>query len=160
GAAHVGRASVRRTRSQRVPLGADDARPFTPGRAGERVNPPMSAPRFHQMLVSPRIGGGEKLALEIHRYLEPRSPRARRLLTPARGDTERLARAQQLDFRSYRLDWLERKDRLFHLLGNGSVAAALLGAQGLLHIHSPYVFGALRPFRKTTRLKIAVHLHL
>ena len=120
----------------------------------------MSAPRFHQMLVSPRIGGGEKLALEIHRYLDSRWPGSSRLLTPAHGDTERLASAEHLDFRTYRLDWLRNKGRLFHLLGNVSVGARLLRAAGLLHIHSPFVYGALRPVLRSTGLKIVVHLHL
>lgn len=120
----------------------------------------MPTPRFHQMLVSPRIGGGEKLALEIHRHLTTKWPGSCRVLVPSDGETERLAVAEHLDFRSYRLDWLEGKGWINTGLGNASVMAKLLLADGLLHIHSPYVYRALRPFLRLTRLKVVLHLHL
>jgi glycosyltransferase involved in cell wall biosynthesis len=120
----------------------------------------MPVPRFHQVLVSPRIGGGEKLALEIHRYTTARWPGSSRLLAPANGDTEKLAVAEHLDFRSYRLDWLEKKGWLYTVLGNASFMSKLLRADGLLHIHSPYVYRALLPYLRATRLEVVLHLHL
>jgi len=116
-------------------------------------------PMIQQMLVSPRIGGGEKLGIEIHRYFTSRWPESTQLLTPAGGDTENFAVAERLAFRTYRLDWLLSRNPLLAVLGCLSVLAKL-PRNGVLHIHSPFVYRALRPVLGLTKVTVILHLHL
>ena len=119
-----------------------------------------AAPMIQQMLVSPRIGGGEKLGIEIHRYFTRRWPATTRLLTPAGGDTEDFAVAERLAFRTYRLDWLLSRNPLLAVLGCLSVLMKLPLGNGVLHIHSPFVYRALRPVLAITKVTVILHLHL
>ncbi|MGH7878659.1 MAG: hypothetical protein ACREQD_04110, partial [Candidatus Binataceae bacterium] len=54
--------------------------------------------RYHQMLVSPHVGGGAKLAMEIHRHaLASRGPVSQLLLPPG-AEAEQLARQNQFSY--------------------------------------------------------------
>ncbi len=117
--------------------------------------------RYRQMLVSPRLGGAEKLAIEIQKFLATERPGAGELLVPAAGESEKHVLAEHLQSRPYRLDRLLAKQRAVSLLANFELALKLQGsAPGILHVHSPFVYGALRPLLAFTKLRTILHLHL
>lgn len=113
------------------------------------------------MLVSHRIGGAENLAIEIHKHVNRERADSSELLVPFGGSTQELAESENLAHQSYRLDWLLRPERIPSLAANLDLYLKLFRSScGLLHIHSPYVFGALRPFLSVSRLRTILHLHL
>ncbi len=116
---------------------------------------------YHNVLVSARAGGAERLAIQIHKHVvESRGARGE-LLVPLGGETHRLVAAEGLDFRTYRMDWVRSPGRVRQLAANFELAVKLSGLRrGVLHVHSPFVYGALRPFLRVTRLKTILHLHL
>ena len=116
---------------------------------------------YHNMLVSPRLGGGEKVAIEIHRYVSAHRPGESEILVPAGGEAERAIAAESLRHRTFDLDQLVSRSRVASLMANADLSLRLLGSsRGILHVHSPFVFGALRPLRSVSRLRTILHLHL
>ncbi|MBY0527907.1 MAG: glycosyltransferase family 4 protein [Gemmataceae bacterium] len=116
---------------------------------------------YHNMLRSPRFGGAEKLAVEIHKYVAAQRPGKSKLLVPAGGDTETLARSERLDFQTFQLNWLLGPRRLPSLAANLDLLVKLRRrSQGVLHIHAPFMYGALQPFLAISGFKTVVHVHL
>jgi len=115
---------------------------------------------YHNMLVSARNGGAEQLALQIHRHVMSEHPGMGELLVPGGGATEQLVRAEGFDFQTFRLDWLRSPGYARRALANLELAVKLRNARGLLHVHSPYVYGAMQPYLAFSRLKTILHLHL
>jgi glycosyltransferase involved in cell wall biosynthesis len=117
--------------------------------------------RYHQVLVSKHLGGGEKLALQIHSALERRASGSSELLVPADGETEKYARESALRHRTYPLDALMGKG-LASLAANFELWRRLRGQglSALLHVHSPFVYGAMRPMLAMSQISTVVHLHL
>jgi glycosyltransferase involved in cell wall biosynthesis len=118
-------------------------------------------PLYHQLLVSPRIGGAEKLAVELHKYISSKRAGTSRLLVPAAGETKNLAISEHLPFDTYNWDSLMAPRRLPSLIENLHLCV-MMGTfrRGIIHIHSPFVYGALRPFLALSGLKTILHVHL
>lgn len=116
---------------------------------------------LYQMLVSQRIGGAEKLAIEIHKHASKIGIGRNKLLVPFGGSVQEFFKSESLAYQTYQLDWLLRKERIPHLAANMGLYLKLVrSSHGLLHIHSPYVFGALRPLLSISRIRTILHLHL
>lgn len=116
---------------------------------------------YHQMLVSPRLGGAEKIALALHRYIATERAGSGRLIVPRGGYTETLAREQEPAPIRYDLERLFKPGRVDSWSVNLGMSLRMAGySQGLIHIHSPFVYGAFRPFLAASRLKTILHLHL
>ena len=120
-----------------------------------------SSPLYHNVLVSPRLGGGEKVAIAIHRYAAAQRLGSSELLVPAGGESERAVAQESLQHRSYAFEKLMSPSRFASLLANADLSFKLRAAtQGVLHVHSPFVYGALRPLRSVSKLRTILHLHL
>lgn len=118
-------------------------------------------PTYYQMLVSQRIGGAEKLAVEIHKYANRIEIGSSELLVPLRGSMNELVKSENLVHKTYQLEQLLQNRRIPSLIANLDLYLKLFkSSHGLLHIHSPYVFGALRPLLCASQLRTVLHLHL
>ncbi|MGH9808801.1 MAG: hypothetical protein ACRD9W_16405, partial [Terriglobia bacterium] len=117
--------------------------------------------RYHQMLVSPYVGGGAKLAIELHSYAVATRGPVSGLLLPLGAEAERAALERRAPFTDYRLDRLMSANRLCAGLENLRLYCKLYrhGA-GTIHVHSPFVYAAARPFIGAARLKSILHIHL
>jgi glycosyltransferase involved in cell wall biosynthesis len=117
--------------------------------------------RRYQMLVSARIGGAERLAMQIHQYLAAQSAGVSELLIPAAGDAESIAIAQAMPFRTYDLHGLMNRNWWASLSANVDLFRKLrLDSKSIIHVHSPFVFGALRPLLAVCPVRVILHLHL
>src|SRR5579862_2168920 len=93
--------------------------------------------RYHQVLVSPRLGGAESLAIEIHKYLTAQGDSSE-LLVPADSDVEKRVAAESLRFRTYQFEGLLQQRRLPSLLANLDLLGKLGRAnKSVLHVHAP-----------------------
>jgi len=116
---------------------------------------------YHQMLVSSHIGGAAKLAIEIHEHAVKRYGEVSQLLLPKGGEAERLAFEKRFPYINYKLDWLQSSNRLMGSLANFHLQLKLRKhGEGIIHIHSPFVYGAISPFLFLSNLKTVLHIHL
>jgi glycosyltransferase involved in cell wall biosynthesis len=114
-----------------------------------------------QVLVSKRVGGGEKLAFAINDALNSRELGSSQLLVPAASETGQRARIDGLHFQEYPLDALMGDNRLQALGANFDIWRKLRRSRPrVLHLHSPFVYGAIRPLLGITSVKTVVHIHL
>jgi glycosyltransferase involved in cell wall biosynthesis len=117
--------------------------------------------RYNQVLVSPLIGGGARLALAIHDYVSRQRPGRSRLIIPQGGEAQALAVSERLPFVGYNLERLQGSRRFGTLY---ECLRLLLHmppyCNGVVHVHSPMVYGALLPFLRLSRCKTVVHVHL
>jgi glycosyltransferase involved in cell wall biosynthesis len=118
-------------------------------------------PFYHQMLVSPHIGGAAKLAIESHKYTVACRGPISQLLLPRGGEAEKAARDSGLPFLDYNLDGLVKSHRLTSLTANLDLYLRMAKyRRGIIHIHSPFVYGAAAPFLRISQLKKVLHIHL
>lgn len=119
------------------------------------------AVRYHQMLISPHVGGGAKLAMEIHKHaLATRGP-VSQFFVPPGGEAERSVRSAGFEFTPYRVDRLTTAGRLAGVLENLALSAkAAKHGPGIVHVHAPFVYGAARAFFKLSQLRTVLHIHL
>lgn len=117
-------------------------------------------PRYHQMLVSPHVGGGALVAMEIHRHAVASRGPVSQLLIPGGAEAERLARQNRFDFAEYRLDRLTGQSRVRMTLECLRLRRRIGGRTGIIHVHSPFVYGAARLFHRLSRLRRILHVHL
>lgn len=121
----------------------------------------MSSPRFLQMLVSPHVGGGAKLAMQLHAHAVAARGPVSRLLLPGGGEAERSAQRAGFPYTHYRVDRLSSTRRAPSLLENASLFARAPRASGaVVHVHAPFVYGAARPFFAASRVRTVLHVHL
>jgi glycosyltransferase involved in cell wall biosynthesis len=121
----------------------------------------MSAPKYLQMLVSPHVGGGAKLAMQLHAHAVAKRGAVSELLLPGGAEAERSAQSAGFPYTRYRVDRLSSQNRVVSLLENVSLLArAPRSAGAVLHVHAPFVYGAARPFFAASRLKTVLHVHL
>jgi glycosyltransferase involved in cell wall biosynthesis len=117
--------------------------------------------RYFQFLVSPHVGGGAKLAMEIHNHATSTRGPVSELLLPKGGDAERTALWGGLPFTDYRLDRLTSSSQWRSGLANLRLCAKTAKyRRGVIHVHSPFVYGAARPFFLLSCLKTVLHVHL
>lgn len=121
----------------------------------------MTQPRYFQMLVSPHVGGGAKLAMQLHAHAVGARGAVSRLLLPGGGEAERSARAAGYPYLRYRVDRLTGTGRVRSLFENASLFARVPDKRAaLVHVHAPFVYGAARPFFAASRIKTVLHVHL
>jgi glycosyltransferase involved in cell wall biosynthesis len=116
---------------------------------------------YQQMLVSPLVGGAAKLAMQMHAHIVGERGPVSRLLVPGGGDAERALVAQNFEYIRYDLDSLVSRSKPRSLLANARLALRLWPERrGILHFHSPFVYGAARPFLLATGYRRVLHVHL
>lgn len=116
---------------------------------------------FNNVLVSPHLGGAEQLAITIHRHVERARPGRAHLLVPRSGSAEAFAAENRLSFSTYSLPWLTGRRRDANLCALSEVAWRLRRSRaGLLHVHAPFVYGALRPLLSVVKVRTILHVHL
>lgn len=116
---------------------------------------------YHQMLVSPHVGGGEKLALEIHRHSIVHRGPVGQLVLPPGGDAEKVALREKHRFITYNIQGLFDPNLLASIAENIHIYYRTKGyRRGVIHVHSPFVYGAMRPFLVTSRMRKLLHIHL
>ena len=107
------------------------------------------------------MGGAEQLAIEIYKRVESARPGRAELLVPAKGDTRDAAEQGGMRYRSFQFEQLMGGGRVSSVIANlGLLSTVGRSAHGLLHVHSPFVYGAMRPFLSLTRVRTILHLHL
>jgi len=121
----------------------------------------VSAPRYFQMLVSPHVGGGAKLAMQLHAHTVGARGPISHLLLPGGGEAERNAVSGHYPYTRYRVERLTGSSRLGSLLENSSLFLRLPRKSGaVVHVHAPFVYGAARPFFSAARVRTVLHVHL
>jgi glycosyltransferase involved in cell wall biosynthesis len=116
---------------------------------------------YHQMLVSPSVGGGAKLAMEIHKHATSARGSISELLLPRGGEAEQTALREGFPFTDYRLDWLTSLSGWRSGLENIRLyARTARHGRGVIHVHSPFVYGAARRFLLLSPFKTVLHVHL
>jgi glycosyltransferase involved in cell wall biosynthesis len=121
----------------------------------------MHPVRYQNMLVSARLGGAERLAIDIHRYVAKQRPGSAELLVPEGAEAQRHVVADRLDHQPFRLEAVMSPRRLESWGANANLYRRMAThRQALLHVHSPFVYGALRPLRSLGRMRTILHLHL
>ena len=117
--------------------------------------------RYVHLVDSARLGGAEKLAIDILRFLASTESEAGRLLAPASSETAAIARSSGIAVSPYPAQWLLAPQPARCLSAN----AIVLGRLGwrrrtLLHLHSPFVYLALRPAILLSPVRTVLHMHL
>jgi glycosyltransferase involved in cell wall biosynthesis len=100
------------------------------------------------------------VAIDIHKHSVERWEGSSELLVPAGSETQRRVDMESLRYRTYHLDRILGRNRITSAIANLDLLRTLRGSSGLLHIHSPFVFGALRPLLSISRFKTILHVHL
>lgn len=117
--------------------------------------------RYHQMLVSPHVGGGARVAMAIHGHLMRTRGPVSHLLIPPGGEAEQLARTHSARYTDYDLRRLTSSGRVGSFVENFRLWRRLAPfGDGVLHVHAPFVFGAIRALRAVSRLRTVLHVHL
>lgn len=113
------------------------------------------------MLVSPHVGGGARLAMEIHRHAVSTRGSVSQLWLPPGGAAERLARENAFPYEPYQLARLTSTSVLRSGLENLSLLRRTARFRNaVIHVHAPFVFGAARPFLRLSSLRTVLHIHL
>jgi glycosyltransferase involved in cell wall biosynthesis len=121
----------------------------------------MNAPRYFQMLVSPHVGGGAKLAMQLHTHAVGARGPVSRLLLPGGGEAERSAQRGRYPYTRYRVDRLSGGGRVRSLIENAGLYLRVPNkSAALVHVHAPFVYGAARPFFAASRIRTVLHVHL
>lgn len=113
-----------------------------------------------QVLNSPHIGGGEKLAFAINDYLTNHTNIKSGLIVPDKGDTIQHAKTLNTPCETYRFDALSGDSAFSTAIENIRLALTRWNSQAIFHFHSPFVYGSARLLRKLTGLRSIVHIHL
>ncbi len=117
-------------------------------------------PTFREFLVSTEVGGGNRIALRIADYLQGRGQRTQ-VWVPGAGPAEDESRRMGLDTRAYDLDVACGRSAARSWWGNWKLRRALAcSGPGLVHIHTPHVYGAFHRGLRRTGLKRVVHVQI
>jgi glycosyltransferase involved in cell wall biosynthesis len=115
---------------------------------------------YHQFLVSRELGGAGLVALHLAKYLTARGRRSPAWIPGdgrARDEADRLG----LMILTYDLTAAAAPSRLRAAKGNWQVWRGLRGrGPGLVHVHSPGAYGALRPALRHSGLRQVVHVQI
>ncbi len=115
---------------------------------------------IHQMLVSRELGGAGLIALELAAGLEKRGQQTVTWI-PGQGPAATRAEEMGIAYHQY-----EPTKALGHALFPGLLCNWKIGqllrrrSPGLIHVHSPFHYGALAPAFKLAGLNTVVHVHL
>lgn len=122
---------------------------------------PSMSGLYTQVLVSPHLGGAEKIAVALHEHVVRTRGPVSRMLVPRGGSAEAYARRSGASYQTFRLDWLLSASPFEASLANlDLMRPSRAGQASLIHFHSPVVFGAARILRRFSRIKTILHVHL
>jgi glycosyltransferase involved in cell wall biosynthesis len=125
------------------------------------LSPTAQGIRYVHLVDSARIGGAEKLAIDILTFLAGSGSGVASLLCPASSETGTIARSHGIAVSPYPAQWLLAPQPARCLSANAVVLGRLGGRRPtLLHLHSPFVFLALRPAIRLSRARTVLHMHL
>jgi glycosyltransferase involved in cell wall biosynthesis len=114
---------------------------------------------FHQFLVSPLIGGGSQVALQIAVSVKERGE-ASVIWIPGQGPMQKVAQKAGLATQEFHSDGAFSRWRVRAAVSNWRVGRRLRTfGRGIAHVHSPYVFRALRVGLRLASVKTIVHVH-
>ncbi|MGH8267970.1 MAG: glycosyltransferase family 4 protein, partial [Steroidobacteraceae bacterium] len=82
------------------------------------------------------------------------------LLLPPGAEAEQLARHNQFSYAGYRLDRLTGSNRLQMVAECLRLRRKIGGGAGVIHVHSPFVYGAARLLHRLSGLRRVLHVHL
>jgi glycosyltransferase involved in cell wall biosynthesis len=116
---------------------------------------------FHQFLVSREFGGAGEIALQLATQWREREGRDPHVWIPGEGRAAEKVRALGLPMRHYDMEGIFSRGRLRAAWANAIAAARLrmLGS-GLVHIHSPHHYAALRHGFRLAGVRRVLHIHL
>ena len=139
---------------------------FYGNRCSSKRHPPpigvaiIKKPFYHQILASTELGGGELFAVRLAQQINGQS-RGSLAWTPGAGPAERFAQDTAILTNRYAGDSAAASNAWSATQANLQFAMALRRyGPGLVHVHSPFVYGALRWGLKLARLPRVVHIHL
>jgi glycosyltransferase involved in cell wall biosynthesis len=115
---------------------------------------------FHQLLASHELGGAGSIALHLASDLQSRAVESHVWIS---GEGAALHRAKQLGLSVHTYDArsIFARSKIVATAGNLSTWWKLRSySPGLIHVHSPYSFGALQPALVFSALKSVVHVHI
>jgi glycosyltransferase involved in cell wall biosynthesis len=122
--------------------------------------PIMSNPTYHQFLISHEIGGAALVGLNVAEHLQQSKQRCQVWL-PGPGPAARAAAEIGLSTTRYHAPALLSPWKARAGLGNWRLARRLRRyGPGLIHIHSPFHYAAVRWALKWAGLKRVLHIHL
>jgi glycosyltransferase involved in cell wall biosynthesis len=136
--------------------------PMADNRDGARLAPGSrtSEMYYHQVLVAPEIGGAARIALEVANSVRD-SGRRCLVWVPGDGPARREAQRQDLQTELYNASGLFARSRARAALENWRLARRLRRlSPGVIHVHTPLHYGAMRLALKRSRLRRIVHVHL
>ncbi len=116
---------------------------------------------MHQFLVSREFGGGAEIALQLAAQWREREGRNPHVWIPGEGRAAEKVRELGLPMRHYDMEGIFSHGRIRAGWANAMAAARLrmLGS-GLVHIHSPSHYAALRHGFRLAGVKRVLHIHL
>lgn len=115
---------------------------------------------FHQVLVSRQIGGAAAIALQVARHLRENG-RDTRVWLPGAGPAQDEAGRLGLPTGAYDAEAAAGRSLLGAGWANWRLSRAVLrDGRGVVHVHSPGYYGALRWGLKRSGLARIVHVHL
>jgi glycosyltransferase involved in cell wall biosynthesis len=117
--------------------------------------------RIHQFLVSREYGGGAEIALQLARHAHRMDASSICVWAPGEGPAAVKVREFNLPMQFYDGQGIYSRSALRAGAANLAVAARLRrSGRGLIHIHSPYTYAALRHGFRLAGVKTVVHIHL
>lgn len=117
-------------------------------------------PRYHQVLVSRELGGAGLVALHVARHLREHDGDCD-VWVPGEGAAWREAERMGLPVQGYDAGPLFSRSPARAAVANARLAVRMRqGRDGLVHVHSPAYYGAMRWGLGLTRLRRVVHVHL
>jgi glycosyltransferase involved in cell wall biosynthesis len=116
--------------------------------------------QYHQFLVSRELGGGAQVALDLANFLATQGKESR-IWVPGTGLTWSQAEQTGLPVQGYDLTSALGPSRLQAARVNWQVWRRVRGfGRGLVHVHSPVVYGAFRRGLGYSGLKQVVHVQV
>ena len=115
---------------------------------------------FHQMLVSKELGGAGVVALHLANFLRSRSQESH-VWIPGAGPALHRAEELNLPCHTYKPTNIFSPSKIKAIIANWQVARNLhRHIPGIIHIHSPFSYRALRLAAMFSGLKCVVHVQL
>ena len=113
------------------------------------------------VLVSKELGGGERVGIDIARYMKLSASWETRIVAPRGGSTALAVKAQDLDLAGYNEERLYSKKKFQSALESLAIRRKMLFGKGVAHFHAPFLYGALtRAPALYGGVKTLVHVHL
>ena len=117
--------------------------------------------QLHQFLVSREFGGGGEIALQLARQWRQLGAAAPHVWVPGEGRASEKVRDAALPLRKYDGAGIFSRMRVRAALANLLTGTRLRASgRGLIHIHSPFHYAALRHGFRVGGVKRVLHMHL